>query len=575
MIRTLIKFVLDMDQVIHGVNNYSKLALYNFPLSIQILAINLFITCIGFIILILFNLYLINNDETIQTKKINANEDLSKIQSFLEKNAIIRVPVFDDTCKGEDNQSCEDKSKIQLSDPILEPKITQEFILNNFSNSEYDIKIYNDDWIRLVDTLDLYEISIVEEVDIKDGQLKDNNINLYQNLTQKYLSLFSTYHNLMIKRQFGELKTSKKSEISYVSQSIKNRTYKEYIVVDSDNILYEYLTSPILRNDKVFGVVIISYAISDQSPGLGLISLNIFIFYILFVLIMIFMSLIFSQSLVTPIKKLSKLTILERERVNENEILYPHREDEIGTLSKEIQNMSLGLKSQIEQLEKFSADVSHELKNPLTSLQSAIDLIDSNNIAGDKKKLLINNIKNDLKRMNQLITDISNFTRLKAEIELEKNQYIKLNNFLDEIPEIFTNNNKEIKLIFKKHKEDLEILANKNKLIQVFINLIENSISLSPKRSKILIELDKVDNKFISLRFHDQGKGIDSKDSEKIFERFYSDRHENIKNHTGLGLSIAREIIEHMNGKISMDKSTKSDYPGACFSIILPVRHST
>ena len=575
MILNLIKFVPDMDQVIHGVNNYRKLALYNFPLSIQILAINLFITCIGFIILILFNFYLINNDETIKTKKINANEDLSKIQSFLEKNAIIRVPVFDDTCKGEDNQSCEDKSKIQLSDPILEPKITQEFILNNFSNSEYDIKIYNDDWIRLVDTLDLYEISIVEEVDIKDGQLKDNNTSLYQNLTQKYLSLFSTYHNLMIKRQFEELKTSKKSEISYVSQSIKNRTYKEYIVVDSDNILYEYLTSPIVSNDKVFGVVIISYAISDQSPGLGLISLNIFVFYILFVLIMIFMSLIFSQSLVTPIKRLSKLTILERERVNENEILYPHREDEIGTLSKEIQNMSLGLKSQIEQLEKFSADVSHELKNPLTSLQSAIDLIDSNNIAGDKKKLLINNIKNDLKRMNQLITDISNFTRLKAEIELEKNQYIKLNNFLDEIPEIFTNNNKEIKLIFKKHKEDLEILANKNKLIQVFINLIENSISLSPKRSKILIELDKVDNKFISLRFHDQGKGIDSKDSEKIFERFYSDRHENIKNHTGLGLSIAREIIEHMNGKISMDKSTKSDYPGACFSIILPVRHST
>ena len=379
----------------------------------------------------------------------------------------------------------------------------------------------------------------------------------------------------MIKRKFGEIKTEKKSEVSYVSQSIKDRNYKECIVFDGDNILYEYLTSPIISNGKVYGVAIISYPISNQSSGLGLISLNIFIFYILFVLIMIFMSLIFSQSLVTPIKRLSKLTILERERVNENEIIYPHREDEIGTLSKEIQNMSLGLKSQIEQLEKFSADVSHELKNPLTSLQSAIDLIDTNNIAADKKNLLINNIKNDLKRMNQLITDISNFTRLKAEIELEKNQYIKLNNFLDEIPEIFTNNNKEIKLIFNKHKDDLEILANKNKLIQVFINLIENSISLSPKRSKILIELDKIDNKFISLRFHDQGKGIDSKDSEKIFQRFYSDRHENIKNHTGLGLSIAREIIGHMNGKISLDKSAKTDYPGACFLIILPVRHSS
>ena len=564
-----------MDQVIHGVNNYKKFALYNLPLSIQILAINLFITLIGFIILILFNFYLINNDDAIQAKKINANENLKKIQSFLERNAIIRVPVFDDNCKGENNQLCEDKNNLQLSEPILEPKITQEFILNNFLNSEYDIKIYNDDWIRLVDTLDLYEISIVEEVDIKEGQLKDNNTNLYQYLTQEYLSLFSTYHNFLIKSKFERLKTIKKAEISYVSQSIKDRTNKEYIVVDSDNILYQYLTAPIISNEKVYGVVIFIYTVSNKSSDLGLISLNIFIFYILFVLIMIFMSLIFSQSLVNPIKRLSKLTILERERVNENKIIYPHREDEIGTLSKEIQNMSLGLKSQIEQLEKFSADVSHELKNPLTSLQSAIDLIDTNNIAADKKSLLINNIKNDLKRMNQLITDISNFTRLKAEIELEKNQYIKLNNFLDEIPEIFTNNNKEIKLIFNKHKGDLEILANKNKLIQVFINLIENSISLSPKRSKILIELDKIDNKFISLRFHDQGKGIDSKDSEKIFQRFYSDRHENIKNHTGLGLSIAREIIGHMNGKISLDKSAKSDYPGACFLIILPVRHSS
>ena len=111
MILILIKFAQDMDQVIHGVNNYRKFALYNFPLSIQILAINLFVTCIGFIILIFFNFYLIKNDDTIQLKKINANDDLNKIQSFLEKNAIVRVPVFDDTCIGEVNQSCDDKNK--------------------------------------------------------------------------------------------------------------------------------------------------------------------------------------------------------------------------------------------------------------------------------------------------------------------------------------------------------------------------------------------------------------------------------------------------------------------------------
>ncbi len=184
------------------------------------------------------------------------------------------------------------------------------------------------------------------------------------------------------------------------------------------------------------------------------------------------------------------------------------------------------------------------------------------------------NVLNDLKRINQLITDISKFTRLKAEIELEKNQLINLNKFLDEIPNMFANNSKQIEIFLKKNDENLQVLGNKNKLIQVFINLIENSISLSPKNSKILIELDKIDEKTIVFRFYDQGKGIDLKDSEKIFERFYSDRQENIKNHSGLGLSIAREIIIHMNGKISMGKSNKIEYSGACFLITLPVRHS-
>ena len=110
-------------------------------------------------------------------------------------------------------------------------------------------------------------------------------------------------------------------------------------------------------------------------------------------------------------------------------------------------------------------------------------------------------------------------------------------------------------------------------MTQVFVNIIENSISLSPKGSKILIELDKVKDKKISFRFYDQGKGINFEDSEKIFDRFYTDRQDNLKNHSGLGLSIAREIISHMDGQLLLDKSNKSEYSGACFLIILPVRH--
>mgnify|MGYP000282807094 CR=1 FL=1 len=571
----MIKFAPDIASVTLGVNKSSKFALNNLPLSIQILSINFFITFIGFFFLILFNYFLIKNDESIERKRIIANQNLNNIQNFLEKNSIIRVPLFNDNCTGENIDTCKDDINFELSDPVLEPKITQEFILNNYFNSEFNIKIYNDDWIKLVDTLDLYDLSVVQEIDLKEKDLNINNLNIFDSFSQEYLRFFSNYFNYLIKRELQNLITKEKAEISYVKESIKNQVIKEYIIKDGEENIYQYFTAPIINNDKIYGVIILNYPITNQASNLGFISLNILIFYILFVLIMVLLSLIFSQSLVSPIKKLSRLTILERERVNRNQIIYPERKDEIGVLSKEIQNMSQGLKAQIIQLEKFSADVSHELKNPLTSLQSAMELIDKNNISQENKKLLIQNIQNDLKRMNQLITDISKFTRLKAEIELEKNEYINLNSFLDEIPIIFSNNTKDVELILEKHKENLEIVANKNKLIQVFINLIENSLSLSSKKSKILIRLSKIDNSKVAIKVYDQGRGVNSKDSEKIFERFYSDRQENIKNHSGLGLSIAREIITYMNGQLVLDKSDNSKYSGACFLIILPVKQST
>ena len=573
MIQILIKFAQGMAQVIHGVNRQKKISLYNLPLSIQILAINLFISFVGFIFLIFFNYFLIKNDESIEKKRINANQNIENIQNFLQKNSIIRVPLFNDNCSGENIEACSNNN-FELSDPILGPKITQEFILNNYLNSIYTIKIYNDDWIRLVDTLDLYDLSIVQETELKEENLKNTKIDFFDIFSQKYISLFSKYYDYLLNKKFENLKTVQKREISYVSDSIKHQIDQDYIVEDIDDIIYQYLTAPIINNNKVYGVIILYYPMTNQGEDLGFISLNIFSFFILFILIMIFLSLVFSQSLVSPIKKLSKLTILERERINENKIKYPKRKDEIGVLADEIQNMSRELKSQIEQLEKFSADVSHELKNPLTSLQSAIELISKDSLSKQNKKILIKNIFNDLSRMNQLITDISNFTRIKAEIELEKNQYINLNNFLDEIPKIFTNNNKEVEFIIKKNNKNLEVIANKNKLIQVFINLIENSISFVPKKSKILLELTQLNETRVCIKIYDQGEEIDLKDSEKIFQRFYSDRTENIKNHSGLGLSIAREIITYMKGELFLDKSDKSLYSGPCFLIILPIKHS-
>ena len=274
MTQILIKFAQGMGQVIHGVNKYNKLALYNLPLSLQILAINFLIAFIGFVFLIFFNFFLIKNDDGIAKKRENANQNLKGIQSFLEKNSIIRVPLFNDNCTVENLDTCNNENNFELSDPVLEPKITQEYILNNYLNSDFIIKVYNEDWIRLVDTLDLYDLSSVQEADLEEGDLEKNNLNFIDNFSQKYLNLFLNYYDYLVKSEFSDQISKEKSEIFYVSESIKERASKEYIIQDRDGNIYQYFTSPILSNNKVYGVIILNYPISSQATNLGYVSLN-------------------------------------------------------------------------------------------------------------------------------------------------------------------------------------------------------------------------------------------------------------------------------------------------------------
>tara|TARA_B100001250_G_scaffold234748_1_gene201622 strand:- start:691 stop:1230 length:540 start_codon:yes stop_codon:yes gene_type:complete len=174
--------------------------------------------------------------------------------------------------------------------------------------------------------------------------------------------------------------------------------------------------------------------------------------------------------------------------------------------------------------------------------------------------------------MNHLITDISNFTRIKAEVELEKNEFININDFIKQVSNYFIDNSKKIKIIVEEIDSNFFILANKSKLLQVFINIIENSISIANKSTKILLQINSHHKNYVQVKIYDQGKGISLDDHERIFNRFYTDREFDRNNHTGLGLSIAREIILSFKGTIKLTVSDKKNYTGACFIIILPVR---
>ena len=568
MILNLIKYALAMGPGIHGVSKFYKFRLSNYSLTYQLLIINLITAFIGFISLLVFNFYLIQDDRNILIEYDSTLLKVNKISNFLSNNAISRVPLFNENC---DNNTEDQDCVINISEPTLDPTTTQQYIMQNYLQTNFDVIVYNDGWVKFADTEDMYISNEVSEIAI-DAKIGTSD-NFIDNYRQFYIDFFNKFRKNFIKNKYIKVAQKFRSEINLVSETIKNKKIIINKFYNNEKDIIQIISSPVLYNDKIYGVVIVSYPLVHNNYNLGLNSYNLFNFYIFLVLIILFISFFFSKSLVSPIKTLSKLTLIERTKIKPKiTFSYPVRGDEIGTLSNEIQKMSLDLKTQINQLEKFAADVSHELKNPLTSLQSANELILNDNIAEKDKDILNKNITKDIKRMNKLISDISNFTQIKAEIETESFEYININEFLIYVANSYNENKKNIKIEIETNDQKLYVAANKDKLSQVFYNLIDNSISILSKNQNVFIQSRSLDQKNIEIKVYDQGKGIPLKDAEKIFYRFYTDRDADKGDHSGLGLSISREIVNSFGGVIKLVKSDRRLYPGACFIINLPLK---
>ncbi len=568
MILNLIKYALAMGPGIHGVSKFYKFRLSNYSLTYQLLIINLITAFIGFISLLVFNFYLIQDDRNILIEYDSTLLKVNKISNFLSNNAISRVPLFNENC---DNNTEDQDCVINISEPTLDPTTTQQYIMQNYLQTNFDVIVYNDGWVKFADTEDMYISNEVSEIAI-DAKIGTSD-NFIDNYRQFYIDFFNKFRKNFIKNKYIKVAQKFRSEINLVSETIKNKKIIINKFYNNEKDIIQIISSPVLYNDKIYGVVIVSYPLVHNNYNLGLNSYNLFNFYIFLVLIILFISFFFSKSLVSPIKTLSKLTLIERTKIKPKiTFSYPVRGDEIGTLSNEIQKMSLDLKTQINQLEKFAADVSHELKNPLTSLQSANELILNDNIAEKDKDILNKNITKDIKRMNKLISDISNFTQIKAEIETESFEYININEFLIDVANSYNENKKNIKIEIETNDQKLYVAANKDKLSQVFYNLIDNSISILSKNQNVFIQSRSLDQKNIEIKVYDQGKGIPLKDAEKIFYRFYTDRDADKGDHSGLGLSISREIVNSFGGVIKLVKSDRRLYPGACFIINLPLK---
>lgn len=341
---------------------------------------------------------------------------------------------------------------------------------------------------------------------------------------------------------------------------------------------------PIQRFRAVLGVLLLSTQAGDIDNIVHAERLAIMRVFGVATLVNVLLSLVLSSTIANPLRRLSAAAIRVRRGAKEREEIpdFSARQDEIGNLSIALREMTTALYDRIDAIESFAADVSHELKNPLTSLRSAVETLPLAK-SEDSKKRLMDVIQHDVRRLDRLISDISDASRLDAELARVDAGSVDLEVLLRDLVEIsrqIRSRKKEVQIEFAIERKPgvktrFVVKGHDLRIGQIITNLIENARSfVSDQDGKITVRLVRTRSRCI-VYVEDNGPGIQAENIDRIFERFYTDRPEaeDFGQNSGLGLSISRQIAEAHGGSLRaeniIDPETEK-VVGARFTLALP-----
>ena len=254
------------------------------------------------------------------------------------------------------------------------------------------------------------------------------------------------------------------------------------------------------------------------------------------------------------------------------------RRDEIGDLARSLESMTDTLSTRMDAIERFAADVSHEIKNPLTSIRSALETLDLVQDK-DKRDRLTAVLQQDVRRLDRLITDISNASRLDAELSRDRPRPVDLSALLTDIVGVYETTSKpgEAPVTLDVAVDaPARVMGRDGPLGQVFRNLIDNARSFSPAGATVRVSVsrDDIDALPLHVRVEDDGPGIPAENLETVFERFYTSRPRGAAfgSNSGLGLSIVRQIVEAHGGRVTATNRLDASgaVSGARFEVALP-----
>lgn len=495
------------------------------------------------------------------------------IDEFLDDNADINIT--------------QDDVFSTISVPI-DPEAAAQILRHSLLKKKTRARIFDSEGVLLLDSRSLYAGGDILQSELAPlGQVQKA---WYEELWN-WVKLGYLRRDLALYKEYSGENGRKYSEVA----TALNGEAGTNVRVDGNGNLVLSVAVPIQKLRSVLGILFLSTKGSDIEAMVATEQSNLLKLFSIAAVVIIVLSFFLAQTIALPIRNLANAAEEVGKDIANADLIpdYSHRRDEIGHLSGSLGKMTEALFSRIEAIERFAADVSHELKNPLTSLRSAVETLPIAKSAENKARLM-EIILQDVQRLDRLITDISDASRLDAELAREEKEIVDLKALLETLVLIAneTKKNGEAEIVLDITEPTANLYAGKDpfliaghniRLGQVVQNIIGNARSFAPKNSEIDVIMRRM-GVYIFIDILDSGTGIQAEDVDRIFERFYTDRQhmmdvdpdkyvqQDFGDNSGLGLSICKQIIEAHQGTISAENIVVNDQIlGAKFSIKLPV----
>lgn len=472
---------------------------------------------------------------------------------------------------------------------ILSPLLTRLMIRRLVEASKTRTRLYDMDDVLVADSLILFDPSgKVQAQDLPPP----SSTSLFNAVAMSFFDVIDTVTGRKKFPTYPEENVQKGKQYNIVTKSREGELKTQVWSLPKGQLLLS-AAAPVQRYKQVLGVVMLTRSDTKIKAAIQEVRHDILKIFVVTLLVTLLLSMYLARTIAQPLRVLA--IAAERVRRGQTQKVGPdgsaqmfgedsipdfsQRQDEIGDLSVALREMTEALAKRIGAIENFAADVAHEIKNPLTSLRSAVETA-SRLTDPERQRRLMQVIQDDVDRLDRLITDISRASRLDAEMSRDAVAAIDVTCMLETLvgfygQEAHSNVTSAEVVLDEGSQTGLFVSGVESRLVQVLQNLIMNALSFAPQRSKVVVGARYAENHAVEIYVEDEGPGIPEAKREAIFDRFYSERPKDEKfgTHSGLGLSISKQIIEAHHGRLWAENRTdeKGAIVGARFAMQMPI----